>query len=130
MTFTGAIRNVYSNYATFKGRASRSEFWKFVLFMIIVTTLLYLPLILTGGMTGDVDSGLSIFVTISLLAVGIFTLVTLLPYISVLVRRLHDTDRSGWWYWIALVPFVGGLILLILLALQGTQGDNRFGPPQ
>lgn len=130
MTFTGAIKNVYSNYATFRGRASRSEFWKFVLFMIIVSIVLYLPLIVSGGMTGEAGSGTSIFVTLSLLAVGVFTLVTLLPYISVLVRRLHDTDRSGWWYWIALVPFVGGLILLILLALPGTQGDNRFGPVQ
>ena len=130
MTFTGAIKNAFSNYATFKGRASRSEFWKFVLFLVIVSVVLYLPLIATGGMTGDAGSGTTTLVTISLIALGIFTLVTLLPYLSVLVRRLHDTDRSGWWYWIVLVPFVGGVILLILLALQGTQGDNRFGPPQ
>jgi uncharacterized membrane protein YhaH (DUF805 family) len=107
MTFTEAIRNVYSHYATFKGRASRSEFWKFVIFVAIVTIVLYLPLIATGGSTGDAGSGLSTLVTVSLLAGGIFTLVTLLPYLSVLVRRLHDTNRSGWWYWIALVPFVG-----------------------
>ena len=128
MTFTEVARNVYSNYATFKGRASRSEFWKFVVFMAIVLMVLYLPLIATGGMTGEPGSGLSILVTVSLLAVGIFTLVTLLPYLAVLVRRLHDTDRSGWWYWIALVPFVGGVVLLVLLALSGTPGDNRFGP--
>ena len=128
MTFTEAIRNVYSHYATFKGRASRSEFWKFVIFVAIVTIVLYLPLITTGGSTGEVGSGLSTLVTVSLLAGGIFTLVTLLPYLSVLVRRLHDTNRSGWWYWIALVPFVGGVILLVLLALPTTPGDNRFGP--
>ena len=128
MTFTEVARNVYSNYATFKGRASRSEFWKFVVFMAIVLIVLSLPLIATGGMTGEPGSGLSILVTVSLLAVGIFTLVTLLPYLAVLVRRLHDTDRSGWWYWIALVPFVGGVVLLVLLALSGTPGDNRFGP--
>ena len=128
MSFTAAIRNVYSNYATFKGRASRAEFWKFVLFMAIVLIVLYLPLIATGGMTGDVTSGPSLLVSFSLIAAGIFTLVSLLPYLSVLVRRLHDTDRSGWWYWIALVPFVGSVILLVLLALPSTPGDNRFGP--
>ena len=128
MTFTGSIRHAFSNYATFNGRASRSEFWKFALFTVIVVVLLYLPLIATGGITGEPTSALTILVSASLIAVGIFILATLLPYLSVLVRRLHDTGRSGWWYWIALVPFVGGVILLILLVLPGTSADNRFGP--
>lgn len=128
MTFAAAIRNAFSHYATFTGRASRSEFWKFALFVAVVVVVLYLPLIVTGGQTGEPTSGLNAFVLVSLLAVGIFMLVTVLPYLSVLVRRLHDTNRSGWWYWIALVPFVGGLILLVLLALPGTPADNRFGP--
>ena len=128
MTFTEVARNVYSNYATFKGRASRAEFWKFALFMAIVIVVLYLPLILTGGNTGELLGGLNVFVLVSLFAVGVFMLVSVIPYLAVLVRRLHDTDRSGWWYWIALLPFVGGVILLVLLALPGTSGDNRFGP--
>lgn len=127
MTFAAAIRNAYSHYATFRGRATRSEFWKFALFTVIVMVVLYLPLIVTGGITGEPGGGVSLLVTVSLLAAGIFMLVSLLPYLSVLVRRLHDTDRSGWWYWIVLVPFVGGVILLVLLALPTTAGDNRFG---
>ena len=130
MTFTEAVKNVYANYVTFKGRASRSEFWKFAIFMAIVTLVLYLPLIVTGGQTGELTSGLNTLVLVSLLAVGVFMLVTVIPYLAVLVRRLHDTDRSGWWYWIALVPFVGGLVLLVLLVLPGTPGDNRFGPAE
>ena len=51
----------------------------------------------------------------------------ILPYLALLVRRLHDTDRSGWWYWISLVPCIGGIWLLILLIQPGTAGQNRFG---
>ncbi len=128
MRFTAAIGSAYSTYATFKGRATRSEFWKFFVFLAVVIAVLYLPLIVTGGQTGGVEGGLTTLVTVSLLAAGIFALVSVLPYLSVLVRRLHDTDRVGWWYWIVLVPVAGPVILLVLLALPGTQGDNRFGP--
>ncbi|HHB81462.1 MAG TPA: DUF805 domain-containing protein, partial [Aliiroseovarius sp.] len=59
---------------------------------------------------------------------GLFMLATFLPNISVMVRRLHDTDRSGWWYWIVLVPLIGFILLIVWFASKGTTGDNRFGP--
>ena len=100
------------NYATFSGRARRKEYWFFVLFIIIISVVLGLVegLIGTGGLLGIV-----------------FTLGTLIPSIAVGVRRLHDTDRSGWWLLIALVPVIGAIVLIVFYCLDGTAGANRFG---
>ncbi len=59
---------------------------------------------------------------------GLYSLAILVPGIAVGIRRLHDTDRSGWWFLIVFVPFIGGLVLLVFMLLGGTQGDNQFGP--
>lgn len=59
---------------------------------------------------------------------GILSLVLLIPSISVAVRRLHDIDRSGWWYLLFLIPLIGAIVLLIFFVKSGTAGDNRFGP--
>lgn len=105
MTFSESIKSCFSNYATFSGRASRSEFWWFVLFCI----LLAIPLAFLGPLA-------------PLLLIPLW-----IPAISVEVRRLHDTDRSGWWFWIALIPIVG-LIKFVWYCRRGTVGENRFGP--
>ena len=111
MTFGEAIRSCYSNYANFSGRASRSEYWFF--------TLYHFLLVLVCMMGFPFGLGYSLL-SLSLLA-------NFLPAISVLVRRLHDTNRSGWWYWIALVPVVGPILLLVWLCTRGTAGDNGYG---
>src|ERR1700742_3382572 len=111
MTFWQAVTSCYSNYATFSGRASRSEYWFFALYHFLLVTLCFV-LIPTGVGT----------TLLWLSAIGNF-----LPSLSVLVRRLHDTDRSGWWYWICLIPLVGIIILLVMLCTRGSWGDNRFG---
>ena len=99
-------------YADFKGRARRKEYWLFILLYSICYFIAFLI---------DVASGaLIIFTTI--VALGL-----LIPLISVAVRRLHDTDRSGWWFLLGFVPFVN-IVLLIFFFLDGTPGENRFGP--
>lgn len=131
MSFGSAIRSAFGKYATFSGRASRSEFWWFAVFVLLVDIVLYLPLVLMlPAQSSDpgATSGPTLVITASLLILGVFSLVVILPFLSVLVRRLHDTDRSGWWYWIVLVPFIGNIWLLVLLVLEGTPGANRFGP--
>jgi uncharacterized membrane protein YhaH (DUF805 family) len=112
MTFGQAIRSCYSNYATFSGRAPRSEYWYFTLyhFLIVMFCVAAFPF------------------GISNLLLGISLVVNILPAISVMVRRLHDTDHSGCWYWIAFVPLVGVILLLIWFCTRGTFGANRFGP--
>ena len=124
MGFGEAIKTAFAKFATFEGRATRSEFWWFWLFVTIITAIPY-ALVFTALPGEGEDLGGAFWLWTFLLVV--LVLVFLIPYISVTVRRLHDTDRSGWWYWITLVPCIGGLWLLILLILPGTPGQNRFG---
>jgi uncharacterized membrane protein YhaH (DUF805 family) len=127
MDFKTAVRTCFQKYVTFSGRASRSEFWWFVLFIVlggIVFSIIDLMLFGTTTTTSNSVSSESDFAPLSTL----FSLATLLPNISVSVRRLHDTDRSGWWWWLWLVPLIGWIILLVWYATRGTSGNNRFGP--
>ena len=112
MTFTDAIKTCFNKYATFSGRATRSEYWWFFLFYIIA----YIALI---ALTAVSES-------LALLAL-VFSLGMLIPSIAVGARRLHDTDKSAWWLLLGIVPLIG-LLLIYFLAIPGTQGDNRFGP--
>lgn len=121
MTFAESINTCFKQkYADFNGRASRSEYWWFVLLYFIV---LLAASILSGGVidpsTGEISM---IGVIIFLLVIVIF----LVPSIAVSVRRLHDIDKSGWWYLINLVPYVGGLAFLVLMVLPPKE-PNRFG---
>ncbi|MER5640908.1 DUF805 domain-containing protein [Kitasatospora sp. NPDC002227] len=104
---------VLKNYAGFGGRARRKEYWMFQLFNIIAVIVLEIAdrLLSTNG----------VLTLIYLLAV-------LVPSIALVVRRLHDTGRSGWWVLIGVVPFVGGLVLLVFTLLEGHPGENEFGP--
>lgn len=133
MGFKEAIETVLKQkYATFSGRASRSEYWWFVLFIMIVA--LVLSGIMMIGMnftTGEM--GALAMIAAGLL--GIFYLGVLIPSIAVAVRRLHDRNMSGWWYlgfialsFIPLVGFVASIAMLVIFCLKGTDGDNRFGP--
>jgi len=128
MGFVPAVKSAFSNYVTWKGRASRSEYWWFVLFVFIggiITTLLD-GLLGTQMMTTLPDG------TVTASGAGyiylLFILATLLPGISLAVRRLHDKDKSGWWYWIILIPLAGFIILLVWFCQRGTVGANSYGP--
>jgi uncharacterized membrane protein YhaH (DUF805 family) len=112
-------------YAEFNGRARRSEYWLFMLFIIIVEIVYFALLGVTGGFSSNGPSGVSAGM------MGIFSLFCLaifIPLLAVAVRRLHDTDRSGWWLLISLIPGIGGLVLFIFYLLPGTNGPNKFGP--
>ena len=101
MNFQTAIRSGFQNYANFKGRASRAEYWWWALFTVILSILL-----------SSIDSSLG----------DLGSLVTLLPSIAVAIRRVHDVDRAGWFI---LLPFYN----LYLVLRRGDAGENRFGPP-
>ena len=113
-------------YLDFQGRSRRSEYWLFYLFTIIVTAVLYLPLVAVGMNyeTSEPNGVGAIF----MLLIGLVWLGLVIPSLSVLVRRLHDTDRSGWWVLISFLPLVGGLVLFIFTVLDGTHGANKYGP--
>jgi uncharacterized membrane protein YhaH (DUF805 family) len=129
MDFTEAVKSVYSKYATFSGRARRSEYWWWALYMLITGAVVGVIEYSLGLGTGVVGSGGGEFSAtynggpLS----GIWSLAHLLPGLGVAVRRLHDTDRSGWWLLIVLIPLIGFLILLYFLVTKGTAGPNRFG---
>lgn len=115
MGFTEAVRSVIvERYADFQGRSPRSELWWFVLFYAIV-----------GLVIGAIS-------TVSDVLGGVLNLVVslglLVPSIAVSIRRLHDTDRTGWWILLGLIPVIGTIILIVFYVQRGTDGDNRFGP--
>ena len=109
MTFSESVSTCLKKYFVFEGRASRSEYWWF---QLIVSPSYLISTILENE--------------IGYLFLGI-TLFTLIPAISAGVRRLHDTNRSGFFLLISFIPFIGGLVLLFFLIPEGTKGKNRFG---
>ena len=105
--FVGALQK----YATFSGRARRQEFWMFMLFYVIFAVA-----------AGVLDAILgTAFVS------GLYSVALLVPYLAVAVRRLHDIDKSGAWIFISLIPIIGSIWFLILLATEGTRGSNNYG---
>ena len=126
MSFMESIRTCFSKYVTFQGRAQRSEFWWFVLFVFAGQLLLGMVDSVLFGTVTTYDGGFEAQTNTPVLS-GLFGLATFLPSISVAVRRLHDTDRSGWWYWLFLIPLVGFIILVVWFTGKGTHGPNRFG---
>ncbi len=103
---------VLKKYVVFNGRSRRKEYWMFILFNVIITVVL-----------GFIERLLKMPGILS----GLYTLAVLIPGIAVTIRRLHDTARTGWWILIGLVPVVGFIVLLIFMALEGTQGENQYG---
>ncbi|MFT7652779.1 MAG: uncharacterized membrane protein YhaH (DUF805 family) [Limisphaerales bacterium] len=104
--------DVLKNYAVFQGRASRQQYWMFLLFNLIVT----IATVFLDSMVGA--NGILVL---------LYPLAVLIPSIAVAIRRLHDTDRSGWWLLIALVPLIGSIWLLVLFVFRGTEGSNQYG---
>ena len=123
MNFQNAVKSGFSNYANFRGRAQRSEFWYWVLFFwLSVAVAEVLDAALFPGVSGSNNPGLELYV----LPLNLVGYALLIPSISVFVRRLHDIDRKGWWWLITFIPF-GGLVMLVWLCSKGSQGVNRFG---
>jgi uncharacterized membrane protein YhaH (DUF805 family) len=112
--FQSAIKLQIENVTNFQGRASLSAYWWYALALLIVNIVLEIFSVAIGSLP------LSILITLVMLVVGLSAL-------SVAVRRLHDTDKSGWMLLLGLIPFLGGIIVLVLMLLPGTPGQNRFG---
>lgn len=142
--FGESVKRAFRRWSDFEGRATQSEFWWFYLFTFIASLVLYIPFAIaffaivsgtaetdargrvtfTGSPSGGAIAVSVVFGLIFLVASLLLFVVTL----SLSVRRLHDTDRSGWWYLISFVPF-GSLVLLYFFVLPPTPGPNQYGPP-
>jgi uncharacterized membrane protein YhaH (DUF805 family) len=112
-----AVATCFMKYVSFEGRAARPEYWWWVLFVVGVAIIL----LVLGSLVLGADSGAGSVLT------GLFYLATFLPGLAVTVRRLHDSDRSGWWLLLAFIPLIGSLVLLYFLVQPGTQGPNQYG---
>lgn len=128
MGFLKAVASSYTNILSFTGRASRSEFWWVMLFQTLATIGLSLGMIayFTQAQMTEAELAQNMLAYNGAATIAWLILFTI-PATTLLVRRLHDTDRSGWWYWIAMIPFIGAIILLVFLLQRGSSGRNRYG---
>ncbi|WP_395244831.1 DUF805 domain-containing protein [Agromyces sp. MMS24-K17] len=126
-SFGQAIQRFFKKYATFSGRASRSEYWWWALANYLIITVLYI-LIAVGG-AYDPNTGLIVAGPLAIIAyvvLGIYGLAVIVPNLAITWRRLHDTNRSGGFFFLALIPFVGWIILLVLTLLPTNPAGSRF----
>ncbi len=117
MDFTQAIRTCFQKFADFKGRASRSEFWYFYLFVVLVNIIAVV---------------LALQITFFFVAWFIFALISFVPALAVTARRLHDIGRTGWWQILAYIPYVGIIASIVLIVFWCTEGEkkkNIYGKP-
>jgi uncharacterized membrane protein YhaH (DUF805 family) len=103
-------------YAEFNGRSRRKEYWMFLLFNMIIG---YALQFVDHFITKDQPIGY---------LYGIYALAVILPSLAVAIRRLHDVDKSGWYYLLVLLPVIGWIWLIVLFATDGTRGPNQYGP--
>ncbi len=112
----------FKKYATFTGRARRSEYWYFALMNFLITLVLYVLVFVSAA------AGSGLFAMIFGALIFIYMLGSIVPSLALLVRRLHDSGKSGWYYFVSLIPLAGPIWLLVLLATDSTPGDNEYGP--
>lgn len=124
MDFAPAVKSFWANYRNFKGRARRSEYWFIQLFLVL--TNLAAAAIDLALMNGDVDRFIANGGGGIVGLIWIFA--TIVPALAVLVRRLHDIGKSGWWALISLVPFVGAIVILVFTVQDSQAEANSYGP--
>lgn len=119
LSFGQAVLNCFSKYATFKGRARRSEFWFFYLFNVLVYIWLYIIILVA------VSQKINSLIILGIVLFWVFCLGALIPTIAAVVRRLHDIGRSGWWFFIGLVPLIGAIVLLVFECTDSQPEENE-----
>ncbi len=112
MGFGEAVSTCFKKSVVWEGRASRPEFWWFHLGAWLIMVV--------AGIIGAIIGTWIIY--------ALAGIVLILPSLAVLVRRLHDTNRSGWWYWIELVPLIGVIVILVFVLSASDEGENKYGP--
>jgi uncharacterized membrane protein YhaH (DUF805 family) len=125
LSFVPSVIRTLRLYATFSGRASVAEYWWFALFQALVWTPVYLTAnVIVGGRVSDSVGALLLGMSLVLIVAALSLVI---PALAVTVRRLHDTDRTGWWALLVVVPLVA-VILYLFMLLPGTGGRNTYGP--
>ena len=132
ITFVGALKKFFTHYAVFKGRSRRTEFWYMYLWYLISSTVLITLMLITSmpslALIESDPTAYTASVMVWIIISGILGLATLVPSLALTVRRLHDTGRSGVFLLFYLIPYVGGLIILIFMMLDSKPFTNQYGP--
>jgi uncharacterized membrane protein YhaH (DUF805 family) len=137
MSFPQAVRSALTQYANFSGRARRSEYWWFplltnIISLVVTICAFFLAVIITMPATNTPTeaetAAMGDAIRVAMVVSYLFVLPLILPGLAVMVRRLHDTNRSGWHYFTSLIPLVGGILLLMYLCEDSGDGPNRYGP--
>ena len=115
------LKVMRDNYANFNGRARRKEYWMFTLFFLLFA-------LLAGFVIGILSAVGETVAMIAIILAVVWYLAHLVPSLAVTVRRLHDTGKSGWFYLLAIIPYIGGLIIFIFTVIEGDKGYNKYGP--
>ena len=121
------LKVMRDNYANFNGRARRKEYWMYTLiFTVLLIALMTIMFsVLSFSDETGIESGPGVYLTVILVIVFLFA--HLIPSIALTVRRLHDTGKSGWWYLIVFVPYLGNFVIFIFTLIDGDRGDNKYG---
>jgi len=121
------LKVMRDNYANFKGRARRKEYWMYTLiFTVLLIALMTIMFsVLSFSDETGIETGPSVYLTVILVIVFLFA--HFIPSIALTVRRLHDTGKSGWWYLIVFVPYLGNFVIFIFTLIDGDKGDNKYG---
>ncbi len=117
---------VFENYANFRGRARRSEYWYFTLCNGIISLVLYIPFLVFGGLSQTNEPGTFFWLFYGILM--LYSFAVLIPSLAVAVRRLHDIGKSGLYYLVGIIPIVGPILLLVWFFTEGEGRTNQWGP--
>ena len=118
MDLKSATQSGFDHFSDWKGRASRSAYW----YLVLASFIAYLVPAILGSIIGGIIGTLLLIIAL------IAALAFIVPLLSAVVRRLHDTGRSGWWYFIGLVPLIGGIWLFVLTVMPSEPQPNQYGP--
>ncbi|WP_369976263.1 DUF805 domain-containing protein [Xanthomonas bundabergensis] len=113
-------------YADFSGRSRRKEYWMFTLLNIVVITVLMVLVGIGGGFGGQ--NGTSALSMAAFVLVCLYSLAVLVPSLAVQVRRFHDQGKSGWYVLLGLIPWLGGVVIMVFMFMEGVRGANAYGP--
>jgi len=115
-------------YADFSGRSRRKEYWMFALGQVIVFAILAFLAGFGAVLSSSSDAPAGPLGWLGMVLLVLAILILIVPSIAVQVRRFHDQDKSGWLVLLSLIPYAGGIIIIVFMCLEGTRGENRYGP--
>ena len=130
MSFIESVTTCFQKFVTISGRASRAEYWWYMLFYVLCEIPIFalLAVYIAVKANSSADGGFPIIpVVMVTLLICVILFILGIPLLTATIRRLHDTDRDGMWFFIQFIPYIGSIILLVFMCLPSTPGENRFG---